>query len=77
MKNILHIQIDTEKNKPNYIGAEMLGNFVKLLRNQLGDDFIVIASPGRPELYGEEFKLYNFEVSQLSKEELLNFVNKS
>jgi hypothetical protein len=74
MKNILHIEINTNKDYKNFIGPDLLLQFISFLESKLGSNFKVVASSGKPELYSEEYKLYNFEVGQLSKEELLKLI---
>jgi hypothetical protein len=74
-KNILHIEISTEKNNKNFIGPELLLKFIDLLESKLGNNFKVVTSPGKAELYSDEYRLYNFEVNQLSKEEFFKLIN--
>jgi hypothetical protein len=75
MKNILHIQINaTDKNNKNYISPDLLGKFINFLETKLGKEWEIVASPGKANLYSEEFTLYNFKVEQLSKEEMLKML---
>ena len=70
IKNILHLKFNTI----SYITPEMLGNFVVLIKNKLGENWDIIVSPCEPSSYSEDYKLYNFDVDQLSKEEFLNII---
>jgi hypothetical protein len=74
MKNILHLQFTINSKEKGYKSPDMLGNFILLIRNRLGDNWEVIYSPYETSVYSEEYKLYNFDVRQLSKKEFLDII---
>lgn len=72
MKNILHLQVDFSTDK--VISPELLGKFVGLCQKKLGDDFVAIASTTEPSMVSEEHRLYNFNMKQISLEELNSMI---
>lgn len=78
MKKIIHFEIPTgDRSIRNdfKISAETLGKFVRLIQEKLGEDWVVITSPMKPSLTEDMEHFYNFELKQLSKEELLDMIN--
>ena len=75
MKNILHLQLpETQEDWPS---VDILGKFMTLCRNALGDSFAVIVSPCSPAVlldYNTEFK--NFQMDNITKDELMNLLSK-
>lgn len=78
MKKIIHFEIpigDRPIKNDFKISVETLGKFVRLIQEKLGEDWIVITSPMKPSLTEDMENFYNFELKQLSKEEVLDMIN--
>lgn len=54
------------------ISPEELGEFMKYIQEKLGEKYIVIASPCEPSLYRKNKRFYNFDMQQLTREDLDN-----
>ena len=67
MKKILHLQIPTPHKEWN---PEILGKFIHMVKEVLGDDWAVIASPCSPSvLMDGDIEFKNFQLENLTKEE--------
>ena len=64
MKKILHLKIELSEYSP-----EILRQFFKMIKNTLGEDWIVIGSPCDPSISEDRQNFYNFDMKQLSKNE--------
>ncbi len=78
-KKIIHFQIPIEQNKPYRdalaISPETLGKFLSILRTSLDrEEWEIIASPFIPSVSEDGKTFFNFELGQLSKEELFNLI---
>jgi hypothetical protein len=74
MKKILHFQFELASNGHPVISPDMLGKFMKLMNDRLGDEFVLVTSPCTPSLLSPDDKLYNFDMSQISFQELLRMI---
>jgi hypothetical protein len=74
MKKILHFQLALKDNGFPLVSAEFFNRVMKVLHDKLDDEFIIVASPCVPSLLSPEDKLYNFDMSQISFEELMKMV---
>jgi hypothetical protein len=74
MKNILHLQIpifEGSKVKNSLsVSARLMGEFLYMIQEKLGNDYIVVASPCEPSLLSEDSLLWNFDMKQVSLNEL-------
>jgi hypothetical protein len=74
MKNILHLQmplVEGSKVKDSLsVSARLMGEFVHMIQDKLGDNYIVVASPCEPSLLSEDSLLWNFDMKQVSLNEL-------
>jgi hypothetical protein len=80
-KKILHFQIPLLENKHYVkdalaISPELLGKFLTLIKDKLGEEFVVITSPCCPGIIGDDTILYNFDLNQISLDELKEMLNK-
>lgn len=74
MKNIIHFKFDLNEYQP-----DVVGKFLKFLQERLGEDFQVIASPFDPsmaDIQNNNLKLYNFQLNEISIEELKKLIRK-
>lgn len=80
MKSILHFQIPVGTRGIQddiLIRPETIGKFLKLVKDKIGDDYLVITSPCTPSLLDYKGEtLYNFDMKQISIEELLLLLEK-
>lgn len=68
MKNILHFQINLNKDKP-----EIISKFMEITKSKLSDDWDVICSPYIPsqmKLEDQNMVLYNFDMKQITLDQL-------
>ena len=82
MKNIIHFQIPIREGKTTIqdaysISSQVLGKFMQLAENRLGLDYKVIASPCLPSLLSKDSVVYNFDMKQLSVEELTKILEET
>jgi len=76
---ILHLQIpmmDTKAPVRDAFGvsAEAASKFVSMVKEKLGDDWVVVMSPFNPTISEDGQTFYNFKMEQLTKEELVNLI---
>lgn len=77
--NILHFQVpllDNGRVDNLAIRPETLGKFLQLIKNRVGDDYAVVASPCVPSLL--DYKgdlLYNFDMKQITVNDLISMIN--
>jgi hypothetical protein len=76
--NILHFQIPMKRTGKNnfYVTPEILGQFMRLVKSTLGDDWSVIASPCNPTILSDIDIAYNFDMKQITQKELKEMLNK-
>jgi diphthamide synthase subunit DPH2 len=74
MKKILHFQFELKKDGFPLISPTMLSKFMKLMNDRLGDEFVLVTSPCTPSLLSPDDKLYNFDMSQISFQELMKMI---
>jgi hypothetical protein len=77
MKNVLHFQIDTVDLQRQGIKLDDVARFLKVVQNQVKDDYYVIASPTIPSamiLEDEKMVLYNFEMKEINLDQLKNII---
>jgi hypothetical protein len=71
---ILHFQIPLKENakiKDSFaITPNLLGQFMNFVKEKVGDEFTVVASPCAPGIIGEDDILYNFDMTQITLREL-------
>jgi hypothetical protein len=76
-KKILHLQIPVRENSSRNdeltIGPELLGKFLKLIKDNIGDDWEIITSPCLPGTNPEE-EVYNFDMKQITLDELKSMI---
>ena len=75
MKNVLHLQIPTDKkNGSNIYSMEFISRFLKYVEIKLGDEWTVIVSPFSASVLNKKgFK--NFNVGELSKDEIMKMID--
>jgi hypothetical protein len=80
-KKILHLQIPLINDihggqiKNNFaVTPTLVGSFVNMLRDQLGDEWEIISSPCNPSVSLDAENFYNFKMEQITKEELKNLI---
>ena len=58
MKPIIHFRIPVQPNNPDNIAIrpQLAGKFIKLVKEQLGDDYIIIATPFDIDIIGAEYQ---------------------
>jgi hypothetical protein len=69
---ILHFQVPMDKDK--YISPDVIGKFVKLIKEKIGDEYFVLSTPCVPTLLDSENTLLNFDMKQISINELMDLV---
>lgn len=80
MKKIIHFKVpllNRGMKDDMAISPEILGRFLKLIKEHLGEEFIVIASPFDPSelrIDNEELRALNFDMKQISVEDLINLI---
>lgn len=80
MKRVIHFKVPLLNNgmvDRLAISPELLGKFLQLIKNHLGDEFLITASPLEPSelvLEGSELKFYNFDMEQIGVEELIKLI---
>ena len=76
-KKILHFQIPllegTTITNAFAVSQEIITSFVAQVKEKIGDEYIVMASPFMPQLIDEN-NLYNFDAKQVSLDELKNML---
>jgi hypothetical protein len=78
-KRILHLQIpmmDTKAPIRDAFGVspETAGKFISMIKEKLGDDWVVIMSPFDPTISEDGQTFYNFKMEQLTKKELMKLI---
>jgi hypothetical protein len=78
-KRVLHLQIPLMDIKAPIrdsfgVSAEVASKFVSLVKDKLGDDWLVVLSPFNPSVSEDGQTFYNFKMEQLTKEELMNLI---
>ena len=73
-KNILHFKFDYEESKKRKHFPQGIGNFINRVREIVGNEYVVIATPFEPSVLEGAEKIMNFDVTQLSKEEIERLV---
>jgi len=80
MKRIIHFKIPMMENKNiknNFtMSPELISQFLKLVRKTIEDEYICIATPFEPSVLDDTEGFYNFAMNQLSKEELMELLEK-
>jgi hypothetical protein len=75
---ILHLQIPIRNTKRNNdlirINPELLGEFMKLLKSQLNNEFVIVASPCIPSLLSDNDVLYNFDMKEITLSEIKSLI---
>jgi hypothetical protein len=77
MKTILHFQIPITASGQIVLMPDIISKFMKLTKESLGEDYIVIASPCVPSLSTDAVNFYNFDINQLNVEELISLIEKN
>jgi hypothetical protein len=77
-KKILHLQIPINSNsseKDNFmITPDLLGEFMKFLKEKLGNEFVVVTSPCSPSLLSRKDSLYNFKMESVTLEDIKEMI---
>jgi hypothetical protein len=80
MKKIIHFQIPLSENnsaKDDYsISAEHISQWLTLIKNKIGKEYEIIASPFNPSTVKKDSKFYNFNMNQLTIKELYDMIEK-
>lgn len=77
---ILHFQIPVNFDrgiKDDFgISPERLGQFLRFIKKQVGEDYCIIASPMSPSAldFDGETQVFNFDMKQISIEELIELI---
>jgi hypothetical protein len=81
MKKIIHFQIPVRENSSGkddyYVSNENIGQWLKLIKNKIGKEYEIIASPFVPSTLRKNSKFYNFNMEQLTIKELYGMINKN
>jgi hypothetical protein len=77
-KKILHLQIpinpNSDKKDDFMITPDLLGEFMKFLKEKIGNEFVVVASPCSPSLLSRKDSLYNFKLEQMTLEDIKEMI---
>lgn len=73
MKKIIHFKIPMEGNRIS-IPPELVGKFMTLMKDAIGSEYIIIASPFDPSSSLDGVFFYNFDMEQLDVEQLVEMV---
>jgi hypothetical protein len=75
---ILHFQIPLKDNariKDSFaITPNLLGQFMNFIKEKVGNEFIVVASPCVPGIIGEDDILYNLDMKQITLKEIKELI---
>lgn len=76
-KKILHLQIPVREGSTIEndltVSAELMGKFLELIKNNIGNEWKVITSPCLPGTDPEE-EVYNFDMKQITLDELKSMI---
>jgi hypothetical protein len=74
---ILHFQVPMDENLGFTITPDTLQKFLTLVKEKVGNEFCVMATPCHATLLStEKDEVYNFDMKQISFEELKTLVEK-
>lgn len=77
---ILHLQIPSKRIKAKdsfAITPQLLGDFMNFIKEKMGDEFTVIASPCVPSLLSDEDIVYNFDMKEIKLAEIKELIKSS
>ncbi|HBD94873.1 MAG TPA: hypothetical protein DC057_11945 [Spirochaetia bacterium] len=75
MKNILHFKTPIDENGDILIDVKELNRLLMSLKERLGDEYVIIASPCNVALLSVEDVLYSFKANDVSIEDLKNLID--
>ncbi len=73
-KKILHFKIPIEGKNRFLVSADQLVKFLTIIKKQLGDGYVIIASPCDVSVSSDGTNFYSFNMQELTKEDLMKLI---